>query len=650
MRRKTWFGLLFVAAVFLLAVPLIVPPSGPRAPAPAPRTEGGGFSPARQTREASFKQSAIERDKAATERLSRMDSERDLRLLLSAEGKTPAGKRQALLQQTVRKHSHLISVWWKTGGQTYKADSAPAGLKRSAAPYLRKANAALARGKSYQSPAFTSGGESNFVLAIPGAKRGEGVAALVHSDIVQEVERHQKKNLRVVPYPAEGRYRLESVIPNSNRDTTVRSGEDNGNASHYAVDELVVKFRQPLTGKQLLQLRKQLQITVVRHRGTTYLFRSGKYDMAQLKAFFSKWNPVYMEPHYLYLTNEASGIDGFGDNGDTPAIVPNDTLYGRYQWNLPEIATEKGWNVTRGKNEIIVAVVDTGVQLDHPDLQGRLVPGTNIVDPSKPPEDDVGHGTHVAGIIAAQVNNNEGVAGMTWYTKIMPVKVLDSTGAGTTYSVAEGIIWATDHGANIINMSLGNYADAQFLHDAVKYAHDRGVALVAASGNDNTDRPGYPAAYPEVIAVSATDPDETRAEYSNFGDYIDVAAPGSSIASTYPGSRYAALSGTSMASPHVAGLLSLVKAANPDLTNDQMADVIRKTARDFGAAGKDADYGYGQIDVDAAVKAASAGASGGGTGSAGVRADLSGREGLGSLQLFPERVRREVRRILDKSP
>ena len=125
---------------------------------------------------------------------------------------------------------------------------------------------------------------------------------------------------------------------------------------------------------------------------------------------------------------------------------------------MPSIETEKGWNVSKGSDKILIAVLDTGVQLDHPDLKGKIAEGTNIVDKAAPPEDDVGHGTHVSGIIAASVNNGEGVAGLSWYNKVLPVKVLDSSGAGSTYSVAEGIIWATDHGAKVINMSLGNYA------------------------------------------------------------------------------------------------------------------------------------------------------------------------------------------------
>jgi subtilisin family serine protease len=389
----------------------------------------------------------------------------------------------------------------------------------------------------------------------------------------------------------------------------------------------------------LLQLRKELDLSVVRHAGKTYVFRSKKHETKHLKAYFlRKWNPVYVEPHYLYLTNSVDGA--FTSNGSP--FVPNDTLYSEYQWNMPEIAAPNGWNVTKASKDVIVAVVDTGVQSDHPDLKGRLIKGMNIVNPSSPPEDDVGHGTHVAGIIAAIVNNNEGVAGMTLYTKIMPVKVLDSSGAGSTYSVAQGIIWATDHGAHIINMSLGNYTDAQFLHDALKYAHDHGVVLVAASGNDNTDRPGYPAAYPEVFAVAATDQTEGRAQYSNYGDYIDVAAPGTSIPSTYPGSRYAALSGTSMASPHVAALASLVRAANSQLTNEEIMELLRRTARDLGKAGKDNDFGYGQIDVKSALQSAS------GASNSLQPSSNSLQPSSNSLQFFTQLIRRELEQLFKR--
>ncbi|MFC5532146.1 S8 family peptidase [Cohnella yongneupensis] len=613
MRRNALLGLLLTTAIVIIAVPVLF------------RDWGSSSKPhiASDQRsshlEAVYKQQILHDDMVATERLSRAQTAADIRRYLKkGECTMPEMKKLMAL------HPEMRLLEWSDGNKvhTTKSRDVATPLKSVAERYFNAGRVAIRQGKSYTSPLFVDQGKSYFVMAQAGERPARsGLVSLISTEVVQSVERHQRRNLRLVPYPAEGRYRVESVLPNSTKDITVRSGEDNGNASHYSVDEVVVKFRQPLTDAQLLELRNSLDLTVVRHTRQTYVFRSKKHNTEALIAYFkSKWNPIYVEPHYLYMTNELQEAPASGGT-----IVPNDTLYSEYQWNLPRIATESGWSVTKGSDDIIVAVVDTGVQADHPDLQGRLVKGVNIVDPSSPPDDDVGHGTHVAGIISAEVNNGEGVAGMTWYTKIMPVKALDSSGAGSTYSVAEGILWAVDHGADVINMSLGNYAQAEFLHDALKYAYDHGVVLVAASGNDNTDRPGFPAAYPEVLAVAATDPDESRAEYSNFGDYIDIAAPGTSIPSTYPGSRYAALSGTSMASPHVAALASLVKSVNPKLTNEEIMDLLRRTAKDLGQQGKDNDFGYGQIDVNSALQSAS----GSGT----------------SLQLFPKQVRRELERL-----
>ncbi|MFC5703637.1 S8 family peptidase [Cohnella faecalis] len=618
-RRYALLGLLFTAAVALFVVPLFAPPAA-RTPSP-PSTSS--LKQAAASKELTYKHSSIKRDMQETERLSRKQSVRDAVQYLDGKSDATVAARTGSLERLLRTHPEMQAVAWVKGSQTVAAGSPAQGLRKAAEPYWKHGENAIRSGRAYTSSLFAYEGKSHFVLAQPASDGKSGLVMLLSASVVQEVERHQRRNLRVVPYPAEGRYRIESVLPNTTKDITVKTGEDNGNASHYSVDEVVVKFKKPLDNRQLLQIRKELHLTVVRHLKQTYVFRSKKHSAEQLMKYFQKYDPVYVEPHYLYLTNELPDERAANDSS---TIVPNDTLYSEYQWNLPEIATEQGWNVSKGSKDIVVAVVDTGVQSDHPDLKGRLVAGTNIVDPSSPPDDDVGHGTHVAGIIAAEVNNGEGVAGMTWFTKIMPVKVLDSTGAGSTYSVAEGVVWAVDHGANVINLSLGNYADAEFMHDALKYAYDHGVVLVAASGNDNTDRPGYPAAYPEVLGVAATDPNEARAEYSNYGDYIDIAAPGTSIASTYPGSRYASLSGTSMACPHVSALASLVRAANPKMTNAEVMDVLRRTAKDLGSAGKDASFGYGQIDVKAALQAA------GGTSS--------------SLQLYPRQVKRDLERIM----
>ncbi|WP_241158432.1 S8 family peptidase [Cohnella candidum] len=620
MRNKTWIGTAGVVLAIAAGLLLFPRNHGPGRTAEPPVPQS---SPLAAARESHYKELTVRQDMEATERLGRMQSIRDARqfAIRVSRSQTASAKPDQALLGYLREHPELAGAAWIAGpgGKDRTAGTAVSGMQSSGDAHWKSARSAVLGGQSYSSPAFSVNGHAYFIIGEPSpARKGQGVIALVSASAVQEVERHQRRNLRLIPFPAEGRYRTESVLPNTTKDITVRKGEDNGNASHYSVDEVVVKFRKPLQPKELLRLRKDLDLTVVRQTRQTYVFRSRKHRAEPLMEYFKKFDPVYVEPHYLYLTNELDG------ETDPQPIVPNDTLYSRYQWNLPQIDTEQGWNVNRG-SQVIVAVVDTGVQSDHPDLQGKLVPGVNIVDSSKPPEDDVGHGTHVAGIIAAQINNHEGVAGLTWYTKIMPVKALDSSGAGSTYSVAEGVIWAADHGANVINMSLGNYAQAQFLHDAIRYANNKGVLVVAASGNDNTDRPGYPAAYPEVVAVSATDPGGGKAEYSNFGDYIDVAAPGTSIASTYPGSRYASLSGTSMASPHVAALASLIRGANPQLSNAEVANVLRSTAVDLGDKGKDKYYGYGQIDIRNALRSVGGQAS--------------------SLQMYPDQVRRELESI-----
>jgi hypothetical protein len=617
-RRKTWLAIAgagLAAAVVMLLIPLMSPTGRQPPPTRAPQDR-----PHAVARETHYKQQAVRQDTLATERLIRMQSARDARHFMNSAS-TGHRAQKVILSAFLHEHPELVwALWMKGAGQSGQTAGSPSvGLRKAASVYWHQGQKAVRRGTTYSSPLFSHEGRSYYVHAEPASAAGTGMVMLVSSSVVQEVERLQRRNLRLIPYPAEGRYRVESAIPNTTKDVTVRNGEDNGHVSHYSVDEVVVKFRRRLTNKELLQLRRDLDLIVVRNTKQTYVFRSQRHRTEHMMAYFKKWNPVYIEPHYLYLTNELGG------ETDPTVIVPNDTLYSKYQWNLPEIEAERGWNWNKGNENIVVAVVDTGVQSDHPDLKGRLVKGANIVDPSKPPEDDVGHGTHVAGIIAAQVNNHEGVAGLTWYTKIMPIKALDSSGSGSTYSVAEGIIWAVDHGANVINMSLGNYAQAQFLHDAVRYAHDHGVVTVAASGNDNTDRPGYPAAYPEVFAVAATDPGSVKAEYSNFGNYIDVAAPGTQIASTYPGSRYASLSGTSMACPHVSALASLVRAANPQLSNVEVMDLLRRTARDVGKKGKDNVFGYGEIDISTALEAAGGQAN--------------------SLQLYPEQIRRQLRKI-----
>lgn len=594
--RKRWVGIFTAIAVLALlipAIPFFLPEAGGPAPE-APRTAS-----LTKKQEKAGKISDLNHDLKATAFLCVTECSKDFRNLLDGGGDSD-GAKQHKLQAMMDGHHHMRQLTWISGDRSVTKGSLPPTRDGIAEKYVKEGMRRVKSGQKYESPAFTDKQGSRYiVLGIPKEQhRGTGIVGVIRQDIIAQVERQQKRNLRLVPYPAEGRYRVESVKPNTMKDKTVREGDDNGNVSHYNVNEVVVHFKDNPSRSDLETIRNRTQASAVNRIGDVYIFRSDKQDAEQMMSYFQKnWKTEYVEPHYLYLTNEIN-------NGNGNGIRPNDPLYSEYQWNLPSIETEKGWNSSKGSKDVIIAVVDTGVESGHPDLQGKLLKGANFVDPEAEPEDDVGHGTHVAGIIGASVNNGEGVAGLSWYNKILPVKVLDSTGAGSTYSVAQGIIWATDHGAKVINLSLGNYAEADFLHDAIKYAYDRDVVLIAASGNDNTDRPGYPAAYPEVFAVAATDANHNKASFSNYGGYIDVAAPGDSIASTYPGGQYAALSGTSMASPHVAALAGLIRSINPNLNNEQVMDIMRKSAVDIGNDGKDDYYGYGEIDVAKALKAA----------------------------------------------
>ncbi|MBD2844433.1 peptidase S8 [Paenibacillus sp. IB182496] len=594
MKWMLWAAPLALAALLLLMRPAAAPPTQEAEPPPA------GSDTARE--ESRWKSAAVQTDMALTAKLCAASCDKALQQALAdmRQGDQDAVRRM------MKRHPHMRFVA-SHSGETGTLAPELQSLWRT---HYKQAQLAMQQGKPYRSELMELNGRHYMIVGAreapdSGSKDGhdDGLVALVRPDIVTEVERHQRRNLRLVPYPEEGRYRTESITPGTMHDMTVDNGEANGNASHYYDNEVVVRFREDPEPSELKRIQREIGAHSVRKLGYTFVFRSHAMDTKALVDYFDrKWQPHYVEPHYLYMTNDsAGGGDSAADAGAGASVVPNDTLYSDYQWNLPKIETEQGWAVGKGSDDVVVAVLDTGVQIDHPDLQDRLVAGINIVDKSAPPDDDVGHGTHVTGIIAATVNNHEGVAGLSWYNRVMPVKVLDGSGAGTTYSVAEGIIWATDHGAKIINMSLGNYASAQFLHDAIRYAYDHDVVLIAASGNDNTERPGYPAAYPEVFAVAATDPHDNRASFSNYGDYIDVAAPGLSIASTYPGDQYAALSGTSMASPHVAALAALIRSHNPELDNEAVMELMRASAIDLGAPGRDSYFGFGQIDVAGAL-------------------------------------------------
>lgn len=257
--------------------------------------------------------------------------------------------------------------------------------------------------------------------------------------------------------------------------------------------------------------------------------------------------------------------------------TPNDPRVGQ-QYALPRTQAFQGWDVMRGAPDIIIAIVDTGVSKDHEDLAAKLVPGYDFVNGDDDPDDDQGHGTHCAGIAAAITNNGKGIAGMAPDCSIMPVKALSAAGGGTAQWISDGIRFAADNGAHVISMSLGGFGVSTAIRDACTYALGRGSFLVAAAGNHGTTQIAYPAGYPEVMAVANTDSNDNRNPGSAYGDWVDVAAPGTNIMSTLPGNAYGSLTGTSMACPYVAGLAGLVKASWRTATAQQIRQHIAQNS------------------------------------------------------------------------
>lgn len=284
-----------------------------------------------------------------------------------------------------------------------------------------------------------------------------------------------------------------------------------------------------------------------------------------------------------------------------PALVPNDPQYAS-QWHLPQIQAPQAWDLTQGSAAGVIAIVDTGVDASHPELAGKLVPGFNFFDNNTNTADVTGHGTEVAGAAGAATNNATGVAGVAGSAPIMPVRVTSATGSATAARIASGIIWAADHGARVINLSFNGMAGNATITSAAQYAHEHGALVVAAAGNcgcvDAT------ADNPYILSISATDEADGLAYFSSTGPQVDLSAPGNNIGTIGRFGAYVVDSGTSLASPVVAGVASLMFSANPSLTPTLATQVLESTAVDLGAAGYDEGFGHGRVNALAAVTAA----------------------------------------------
>jgi len=395
---------------------------------------------------------------------------------------------------------------------------------------------------------------------------------------------------------------------------TASSGPD----PSYVPGEILVKFKAHATvgvrsyllnlnGTRALSLIPSLDIYKVRiPDGVT---------VEDAVASFAR-NPavLFAEPNYI---GHAS-------------TTPNDNLF-KYQYALSntgqtigdvpgspqgktgaDIKATEGWEETTGDDSVTIAILDSGVDMTHPDLIHKIAgTGRDFVNDDLNASDDYFHGTAVAGVAAAETNNNEGIAGVAWNAKILPVKVLDASGLGTAERVADGVRWAADRGARVINLSLGFLEASYTLSTAVQYAFDKGCVLVAAAGS-NGGSVEYPAAFSAyVLAVGATDYNDRIWELSNTGTEVDVVAPGVEVLSTLPTwylgpsvLPYGRITGTSMAAAHAAGLAALLLSQKPWLTPEQVMEIIRFSADDVNAdihPGKDSLMGYGRINMEKAL-------------------------------------------------
>ncbi len=380
----------------------------------------------------------------------------------------------------------------------------------------------------------------------------------------------------------------------------------------YVPDRLMVKFRSGVAASAAAAVHQRAQAMVVRtiERLDVQVVRlaAGVSAEAAMAAYRGSGLVEYVERvGYAYRM-----------------ITPNDPMYSS-QWHYPQINLPQAWDVTTG-GAVIVAVLDTGIRFDHPDLGGVTVTGYDFFDDDSNPTDpgcpnidpsDPSHGTHVSGTVAARTNNGIGVAGVNWggvaQTKIMPLRVLgedppDFCGVGTYDDIADAITHAADKGAKVINMSLGGSEGNTTVDNAITYARNRGVTLVAAAGNDSCGPVSYPARNSQVIAVAATTNTNQRASYSNCGPELDVAAPGGSSAagvlsttwSPSGGHTYLSFQGTSMATPHVAGLVALMISRGFTSPTTIQAQ-LESTATGLGAPGKDNEFGAGLVNAALAI-------------------------------------------------
>jgi subtilisin family serine protease len=402
-------------------------------------------------------------------------------------------------------------------------------------------------------------------------------------------------------------------------------------AMEFEAGEIIVKFREgiPQASVQSLLLAEEVSILdEMENLGLMLLSVPRGQELEKIEGL--KRNPLveYAEPNYIVQVADAIVAETHCSL-NAPDVIPNDPRYpgDGGQWNLRKIEAPAAWDITTGSDRVIIAFVDSGVDLEHPELKDKIwtnpgeIPGNGIDDDGNgyvddvhgwdfvnwhgEPQDDYWHGTFVSSIAAAETNNDLGMAGVSWGAEIMPIKVIDNRGHSYYWHTAGGITYAADNGAKIINLSwtLTGSDYPQPLQAAVNYAYSKGALVVAAAGDSSTGTIEYPAALDHVVSVAATDRDDGYSDFSTHNDKVDIAAPGRKISGLCLKGVYCAFSSTHSAAPHVSGLAALIWSVNPTLTNDEVEEIIKSTAVDVQDPGWDEYSGYGRINARAAVMA-----------------------------------------------
>jgi hypothetical protein len=417
-------------------------------------------------------------------------------------------------------------------------------------------------------------------------------------------------------------------------------GKEGGcGAMEFEAGEIIVKFREgiPQASVQSLLLAEGMSILhEMDNPGLMLLSVPKGRELEKIEEL--KRNPLveYAEPNYIVQVADTIAVEPHYYSVRAPDVTPDDPyLSPQSQWNLFKIEAPAAWQITTGSDRVIIAFVDSGVDLDHPELKDKIwtnpgeIPGNGIDDDGNgyvddvhgwdfvnrdgEPQDDYWHGTFVSSIAAAETNNGDGMAGVSWGAEIMPVKAMNDRFDSETRYLTGAIQYAADNGAKIINLSwqLTGSDYPQALQNAVNYAHSQGALVVAAAGDSFTRTIEYPAALDHVVSVAATDRDDGHSDFSTYNDKVDIAAPGRDILGVYCRSElgewkcgYGRLASTHAAAAHVSGLAALIWSVNPDLTNDEVEGIIESTAVDVEDPGWDEYSGYGRIDAHAAVMAA----------------------------------------------